>query len=184
MPAHPGQDIRALRKSRGLTLQDLAQRLGRSTGWLSQVERGQTMPAIPDLAKVAEIFGLTISMFFRASQRAPGEQGLILRAADRVALGSPASGLTEELLSPSLGGAFEMLQSTFAPGAESALLQPAPDRQDGGVVLSGQLQLTIGAVETTLSPGDSFQFGGQAYRWRNPGPVPAVVLWVISPPIY
>lgn len=184
MTAQVGQDIRALRKSRGLTLQDLAGRLGRSTGWLSQVERGQTMPAIPDLAKIAEIFGITISMFFRAAARAPEEQGLIQRAADRVALGSPASGLTETLLSPTLGGAFEMIQSTFAPGAQSTLQQPAPHRQDGGVVLAGQLTLTIGTLTTTLGPGDSFQFGGQSYAWHNPGPAPAVVLWVIAPPIY
>lgn len=184
MTAQVGQDIRALRKSRGLTLQALASQLDRSTGWLSQVERGQTMPAIPDLAKIAEIFGITISMFFRAASRAAAEQGLIQRAADRVALGAPAFGLTEELLSPNLGGSFEMIQSTFAPGAESGLQHPAPNRQDGGVVLAGQLTLSIGDLETTLAPGDSFQFSGQPYRWRNPGEVPAVVLWVISPPIY
>ena len=34
-----GADIRALRKARGLTLAELAQTLGRSVGWLSQVER-------------------------------------------------------------------------------------------------------------------------------------------------
>jgi len=34
-----GADLRALRKGRGLTLTELALRLGRSVGWLSQVER-------------------------------------------------------------------------------------------------------------------------------------------------
>ncbi|MFB0939400.1 MAG: helix-turn-helix transcriptional regulator, partial [Paracoccaceae bacterium] len=34
-----GADLRALRKARGLTLSDLATALGRSVGWLSQVER-------------------------------------------------------------------------------------------------------------------------------------------------
>ena len=34
-----GADLRALRKSRGLTLQDMADAMGRSVGWLSQVER-------------------------------------------------------------------------------------------------------------------------------------------------
>ena len=37
-----GQDIRALRKTRAMTLQDLAEAVGRSVGWLSQVERSQT----------------------------------------------------------------------------------------------------------------------------------------------
>lgn len=178
-----GPDIRALRKSRGLTLQELAEALGRSVGWLSQIERGQTTPAIPDLARIAEVFGLTISFFFRAAARDAAERGLIQRAADRVALGDIGQGLTEELLSPSLTGGFEMIQSTFAPGA-TGQGQQAPNREDGGMVISGHLTLTIGEMTTTLTPGDSFQFKGQAYGWSNPGDTPAVVIWVISPPIY
>lgn len=178
-----GPDIRALRKSRGLTLQELAAALDRSVGWLSQVERGQTTPAIPDLARIAEYFGLTISFFFRSAARDAGERGLIQRAADRVALGDLAKGLSEELLSPSLTGGFEMIQSTFAPGARGEGRQSA-DREDGGVLIRGRLRLRIGVVETDLTPGDSFQFKGQSYAWENPGPDPAVVIWVISPPIY
>jgi len=34
-----GADLRALRKARGLTLAALSDRLGKSVGWLSQVER-------------------------------------------------------------------------------------------------------------------------------------------------
>lgn len=182
-----GPDIRALRKSRGLTLQELATALDRSVGWLSQVERGQTTPAIPDLARIAEVFGLTISFFFRSSSREAAERGLIQRASDRVALGDLSQGLSEELLSPSLTGGFEMIQSTFAPGARGQG-QQAADREDGGVLISGQLTLTLGELTTTLNPGDSFQFGGknggQSYGWSNPGDIPAVVIWVISPPIY
>jgi transcriptional regulator with XRE-family HTH domain len=178
-----GPDIRALRKSRGLTLQELATALDRSVGWLSQVERGQTTPAIPDLARIAEHFGLTISFFFRASARDAAERGLIQRAADRVAIGDLSQGLSEELLSPSLTGGFEMIQSTFAPGAKGRG-QQTEAREDGGIVISGQLSLTIGALTTTLNPGDSFQFKGQGYGWHNPGDTPAVVIWVISPPIY
>ncbi len=178
-----GPDIRALRKSRGMTLQELATALDRSVGWLSQVERGQTTPAIPDLARIAEHFGLTISFFFRSAARDASERGLIQRAADRVALGDLAKGLSEELLSPSLTGGFEMIQSTFAPGAKGRGQQTA-DREDGGVVISGTLVLSLGEVTTTLQAGDSFQFKGRAYAWENPGDTPAVVIWVISPPIY
>ncbi len=178
-----GPDIRALRKSRGLTLQELATALDRSVGWLSQVERGQTTPAIPDLARIAEVFGLTISFFFRSAAREAAERGLIQRAADRVAIGDLTQGLSEELLSPSLTGGFEMIQSSFAPGARGHG-QQAQNREDGGIVISGQFQLTIGALTTTLNPGDSFQFKGQSYDWSNPGETPAVVIWVISPPIY
>lgn len=184
MSEQVGQDIRALRKTRALTLSDLAAAVGRSVGWLSQVERGQTMPAIPDLGRLAEILGVTISFFFRASSRNPAERGLIQRAADRIPIGNVKDGLVEELLSPSLGGSFEMLKSSFAPKAKSGLIQPNSAREDGGMLIEGQLILTIDGVDFALEAGDSFQFAGKAYRWSNPGEVSAVVLWVISPPIY
>ena len=48
------QDIRALRKARGLTLAEAALKLGRSIGWLSQVERGISIPSIEDMRLFAE----------------------------------------------------------------------------------------------------------------------------------
>ena len=90
-----GTDIRALRKSRGLTLQALAEATGRSAGWLSLIERGQAEPSIRDLEKIAALFGLTISFFFRSAGRAEREQGLVLRQEDRMPIGSDESGLVD-----------------------------------------------------------------------------------------
>ena len=35
-----------------------------------------------------------------------------------------------------------------------------------------------------VAEGDSFRFDGKPFRWRNPGAVPTVVIWVVSPPVY
>lgn len=179
-----GDDIRALRRSRELTLRSLSAAVGRSVGWLSQIERGQATPSVRDLGLLAEQLGISISFFFRSSGRDEGEQGLIQRRADRVAIGSMESGLSEELLSPRLGGSFEMIRSAFAPGASSEGPISARGAEHGGVLLEGTLLLVIGEREFRLSPGDSFQFAGQPYAWRNEGPDPAVVIWVIAPPVY
>lgn len=185
MTHHVGFDIRSLRKSREMTLQRLAAEVGRSVGWLSQVERGQTTPSVRDLGLIADRLGVTISFFFRSAARAPEERGVILRAADRMALGSSETGLTEELLSPTLAGSFEMVKSTFAPGASSGAPRKAPAaREDGGVLISGRLTLVVNGQEFALMPGDSFQFAGADYAWRNEGDEPAVVLWIVSPPVY
>lgn len=185
MTHHVGEDIRSLRKSREMTLQQLAAAVGRSLGWLSQVERGQTTPSVRDLGLIAERLGVTISFFFRSSSRAPEERGLILRAADRMPIGSSATGLVEELLSPTLAGSFEMVKSTFAPGASSGTpRRPAGAREDGGVLISGRLTLILDGREFALAPGDSFQFAGADYGWRNEGTEPAVAIWIIAPPVY
>lgn len=184
MSRHVGEDVRSLRKARGMTLVQLAADVGRSVGWLSQVERGQATPSVRDLGQLAEQLGVNISFFFRSSRRAPEEQGLVLRAADRPRIGSAESGLVEELLSPTLSGSFEMIRSTFAPRASSGGRQKARPKEDGGVLISGRLTLILGEAEIELNAGDSFQFRETDYAWRNDGDEPAVVLWVVSPPIY
>ncbi|QRZ14218.1 cupin domain-containing protein (plasmid) [Paracoccus methylovorus] len=179
-----GQDIRALRKARGMTIADCAAGLERSVGWLSQVERGMTTPSVQDLGRIAGLFDLNISFFFRSAARQPQEQGLIVRASDRSRIGSADTGLAEELLSPGLTGGFEMIRSVFAPRSKSESLRPAREKEDGGVVIAGRLILKIDGRRFELGPGDSFQFSGAAYEWENPGDEPAEVIWIVSPPIY
>ena len=178
-----GDDIRAFRKARAMTIAELALALGRSVGWLSQIERGQTEPAIADLKKISRIFDIPVSFFFRNEAAPERERGHIVRAASRAVLGSNEDGITEELLSPDLAGDFEMIRSVFASGATSDVI-PARAAQDGGYVVSGRFNLWVGDRLFELKAGDSFGFKNQDYRWQNPGDEQAVVIWAISPPIY
>jgi transcriptional regulator with XRE-family HTH domain len=176
-------DIRALRKARGLTLAEIALKLGRSVGWVSQVERGLSVPSLGDLRAFADLFGVPISLFFSHDVPAEEERGVIVRAGRRRVLGTSESGLVEELLSPDLGGSFEMVRSVFAPGAEmkTASLRPT---EEAGYIASGQFDIEIAGVWHRLSEGDSFRFERKPYRWRNPGTEPVVIIWVVSPPVY
>lgn len=178
-----GRDIRALRRTRGMTLSDMAARLGRSVGWMSQVERGISVPSVGDLRAMAEAFGVPMSLFFGHRVAREEERGVVVRAGARRMLGSSDSGLSEELLSPDLGGGFEMIRSVFAAGAS----RDAPvrrDKEDAGYVVSGRLDIEIDGVWHELGQGDSFRFRDRRYRWRNRGSEPAVVIWVVSPPVY
>lgn len=181
--ASVGEDVRALRKLRGMTLTEVAERLDRSIGWLSQVERGQTEPSITDLRKTAALFEVPLSFFFRNHDAPEEERGLVVRKANRTTLGSREGGLVEELLSPDLSGEFEMIRSVFAPGAETDNV-PARPAQDGGYIVSGRLDLWIDGKKFELSEGDSFQFQNCEYRWCNPGDSETLVIWIISPPVY
>ncbi|MEM6422670.1 MAG: helix-turn-helix transcriptional regulator, partial [Pseudomonadota bacterium] len=59
-----GKDLRALRTTRGLTLEEMARRLDRSVGWLSQVERDISTPRMRDLEQMARILDVPLSIFF------------------------------------------------------------------------------------------------------------------------
>jgi len=177
-----GADLRALRKTRGLTLTALADQLGKSVGWLSQVERDISEPSVADLRDMARALDVSVSSLFRAAA-APGEEGLIVRADARRPIGSRIAGSTEQLLSPDLTDDFEMIHSVFEPHA--ALTEPVSrPTQEVGYVVSGKLDLTIDEQQFHLDPGDSFRIRGHAYRWANPHDEPCLVIWVIAPPVY
>lgn len=177
-----GADLRSLRRARGLTLQELADALGRSVGWLSQVERDKSSPSINDLREIARVLDVSISSLFRASAL-PEEAGHIVRRASRRPIGSREAGLVEELLSPDLTDQFEVVHSTFEAGAMLGKAVRRPT-QEVGYVVAGQLTLWIGDARFDLAEGDAFRIRGEPFRWHNPAPHPCEVIWVIAPPVY
>ncbi len=182
-PRTLGADMRALRKARGLTLSDMGERLGRSVGWLSQVERDKSEPSISDLRGIAQCLGVPMSLLFGHANAPADEQGYVVRAGARRPMGTREDGLIEELLSPDLTDDFEVIHSTFLPGARLRGTAQRPT-QEVGYMVSGRLDLTLGGRAFTVGPGDSFRFRGETHHWANPYAEPAVVIWVIAPPVY
>ncbi|MEX0693392.1 MAG: XRE family transcriptional regulator [Rhodospirillales bacterium] len=182
-----GAEIRDLRKARGLTLEELASRIGRSVGYVSQVERGLSPLTIPNLKAIAEILGVGVNWFFRndGGAQSSDEQGLIVRRENRGRLDFPGTGVTEELLSPNLNGLFEMILGRFAPGAETGDAKYAQTGEEGGMVITGELELIVDGVTHRLRAGDSFTFPLSApHKSRNPSDRETTVLWVVAPPTY
>ncbi len=182
-PQTLGADLRALRKARGITLADLARQLGRSVGWLSQVERDLSEPSVTDLRHIAAALDVPVSMLFAHDPVRADEAGYVVRKGSRRPLGSGEAGLVEELLSPDLTDDFEMVHSTFEPHSRIGEEVTRPT-QEVGYLLSGKLDLEIGARKFTIHPGDSFRIRGEPFRWINPYGEPAVAIWVIAPPVY
>jgi len=177
-----GADLRSLRKSRGLTLEVLAGQMGKSVGWLSQVERDISTLDGGDVAALARLLDVPVSLF-SAPVPPGGEAGRVVRKNARRAIGARAEGLIEELLSPDLTDDFEVIHSTFLPGSEitEALTRETAEL---GVMISGKLDVWLGGEKFTVATGDSFRIRGETQRWANPYAEAAVAVWVISPPVY
>ena len=178
-----GADLRALRKARGLTLSDMADRLGRSVGWLSQVERDLSEPSITDLRHMGAALDVPVSMLFAHAPAPAEEAGHVVRADARRPLGTGEAGLIEELISPDLTDDFEVVHSTFLPNSEIGEVVTRPT-QEVGYLISGKLDLEISGKRFTIHPGDSFRIRGEPFRWINPYDVPAKAVWIIAPPVY
>lgn len=178
-----GEDLRALRSARKMTLEGLAQKLGRSVGWLSQVERDISVPRLSDLRQIADIFGVQLSLFFGHAEAPENEKGRIVRSAARRVIGERDSGLVETLISPDLTDSFEMIHSTFEPGShrDEPITRPT---QEVAYLVSGKLDIWLDDEKFTVETGDSFRIRDVSYRWANPYDAPAIAVWVISPPVY
>lgn len=179
-----GQQIRTLRKIKGMTLQHIADAVGVSTGYLSQIERNRSKLPIGVLKKIANVLGVQLSWFFQPDVIGPAEEReFIVRAGRRRKMSFTGTGISEELLSPNLNGPLEVLLSTIAPGADSDFY--SHDGFEAGLVVRGVLDLWIGDKTFRLEKGDSFSFPSTtAHRCANPGTEPTEIVWVITPPHY
>jgi transcriptional regulator with XRE-family HTH domain len=179
-----GEQIRELRRVKRMTLNQLAESVGVSVGYLSQIERNRSKLPIGTLRKICDVLGVHMSWFFPAGDRGPSaERNFVVRAKNRRRMSFTGLGINEELLSPNLSGPLELLMSTIEPGADSG--EYRHDGSEAGVVVAGIMDLWVNGQYFRLETGDSFSFSSsEAHRCRNPGDTPTRVVWVITPPHY
>lgn len=179
-----GREIRGLRKARGLTLTQLAEKSGLSIGYLSLLERDRATPSINALHTISRALGVMISWFFDAQSAPQEERDFVVRRSRRRRLEFSA-GIVDELLSPSLEGALELLASRFPPGASSGDAPYTHTGEEAGVIIRGTLELWVDGKTFLLKAGDSFGFPSSLpHRYCNPGSEEAEVIWAITPPSY
>ncbi len=172
--------IRDLRKHKNVTLGDLATRIDRSVGFLSQVERGLSRPTVADLTAISEALGVPTTYFYNLSK--PRETPWVTRPGERRTL-YYAGGITDVLASPTMSGGFSMLESHLEPGATSGEGHLDDSSEQGGFVLEGELTVWYGddTRPVTLRANDGFQLPPHAqFRYANLSDKPTRVLWVFT----
>ncbi|MEO1199231.1 MAG: XRE family transcriptional regulator [Pseudomonadota bacterium] len=185
-----GSEIRELRKARGLTLKDLQDRTGVSLSYLSAIERGTNKPSLDVLEAVAKALSVDVNWFFPSRRgTGPMERAYIVRAENRRNLNNlyeqstQEIGYTDSLLSSSIGGLFYMGIAVYAPGAERP---DEPDHvHDGeqhGIVIKGELEMTLGDEVIILRAGDSYSFDARIpHHGRNRTGQETILIWGVSP---
>lgn len=185
-----GSEIRQLRKIRGLTLQQMADAIGKSVGFLSQVERNKTKPSVGALQDISEVLGVHIGWFFQPTiTPVQDEQEYIVRSKNRRRLSyselssTDYLGLQDHLLSTNLNGELALGISRYEPGASTGDDSYDHKGEEAGLVLEGQLELTIEDKRYLLEAGDSFSFQSQLkHRYANPSDAEeTVVVWANTP---
>ncbi|TCV66198.1 cupin domain [Pseudomonas fluorescens] len=74
-----------------------------------------------------------------------------------------------------------MLYTEIEPGASSSDQLKDEFGEQGGVVLEGELELTINDEVFTVRKGDSFQFpSATPHRYENKTNKPTKLVWIVS----
>src|SRR5262245_61502705 len=126
-PSHIGPRLRAQREQMGLSLREVARRIGVSASLISQIERDKVNPSVSTLYALVQELRLTMGDLFatddaplpagRARAAAPAASPLVTPE-DRAVI-NLASGVTWHRLTPSSDPTLEFLHVVYEPSSES-----------------------------------------------------------------
>ena len=97
-----GEQVRNIRKKRGITLKELAEKTGLSIGYISQIERDLTDPSLSTLRKLSAALDIPTYLFMGGES----STSLTTRQADMMILSQPNSNVRYHLLTPMPNGNF------------------------------------------------------------------------------
>lgn len=153
-----GAQIKQHRKRLQLTLKDLSARTGLSTGYLSQVERGQTSLTLVSLKKIAAALNISPGVFLNAT---PQATGCVIRQDEYRAFRVEGENTVYYDLSNTSCGDLKLgpLIEVLMPGDKrSQIERHNHEGEEFGYILEGALTLYLQEKEYLLYPGDSFHF--------------------------
>ncbi len=161
--ARVGQEIRSVRRERGLTMRQLAARIGTSQPFVSNIENGRIFPSLRTLSLLAAALEVDADQLLPSGERT-----------ERVAAatGMRRRRATEPAARRIIGGAGRDLEA-YRVELAAGESEPRPFRHGGEefiLVLTGELDLLReGMPAVRLSPGDGMWIDGEVpHRLAGP----------------
>lgn len=174
-----GSRLRWLRQLRGLSQRELASRAGLTHGNVSLIEQGQVSPSVKSLTRLLDALPISLVQFFSLDMSDPDlalPAGRVVRAHKLSHRRWEPLGLSVEVM-PGVPGYPQLRRWCLAPGGDTQAGSFQLPRPCSSWLLSGKVQLYLGACCYTLSQGDTLALpAGQWLRVQNPGPEEAVAL--------
>jgi transcriptional regulator with XRE-family HTH domain len=187
-PSKVGARLREERERRGISLRELARRVGVSPSLVSQIELDRVNPSVSTLYALVTELGMTMSAVFgdtdaveRVVRLPSGSDGVLEHPEERRVI-NLASGVRWERLTPHSDPNVEFLYVVYPVDAEScpedALVTHGG--REYGYVTSGTLGVRVGFEEYELGPGGSIAFDSSSpHRLWAIGDEPVHAIWVV-----
>ena len=179
-PVDVGARLKAARTARDLSQRDLAAKAGVTNGMISMIEQNKHSPSVATLNRLTDALGLSFAEFFAldlpsAPQVFYGKGDLAALTEGRVTFRVVAAERRDK--------AVQILHEVYEPGGDTGAEMLTHKGEEGGIVLEGRVELTVGAETRVLGPGDAYYFESMIpHRFRNAGKSRAVIISACTPP--
>ncbi len=172
----------AIRKARGLSQRKLAQRSGVSNGTISIIENGGNL-TVSMLKKILSGMPMSLSQFF-ADEDEGDQNKLFFRKTELTELSE--GGVSYKQVGGNLHGkAIQLLSETYAPGATTGRHSLRHEGEECGIILRGQLTVTVGEQTRVLAPGDAYYFQSHnPHTFKNDGIEECYLITACTPPTF
>jgi transcriptional regulator with XRE-family HTH domain len=187
-----GTRLKEIRSAMGLTQRELARRAGVTNGMISLVEQNQTSPSVASLKRILDAFEMSFSEFFAEENAFNGK---VFFKPDELYEINPQQlfdidAATARLLSLKQVGDssrhnLQMLLETYQPGADTGKELYSHQGEEAGIVIEGEIELTVGDQVQILSKGDAYFFDSQSpHRFKNLNDSVCVIVSACTPPTF
>lgn len=178
--------LREYRKKKKITISDLAEKTGLSTGYISQLERGLVEPSLASLRKIADV--LEVSLFSLLEEK-PSDTIIVMKSEDQLILQNKEKTILYELLTPLPTDSFVpkslIIKFTLQPHAQLSNQVLSHPSEELVTMLCGDMVLSIGDETVTLHPGDSGVIRKDLpHNFYNETDLPVVGISVLTPAVW
>ncbi len=177
-----GNRLRHLRIAHKLSQRELAKRTGVPNSTISLIESNASNPSVGALKRILDGIPIGLAEFFAFEPERPKKA--FYAAEELVEIGKGA--ISYRQVGENLfGRSLQILKECYQPGADTGKVPLVHEGEEGGIVLSGRLEVTVADERRILGPGDAYYFESRRpHRFRCVGPVPCEVISACTPPTF
>jgi transcriptional regulator with XRE-family HTH domain len=177
-----GAHLKAVRQMYGLSQRELAKRAGVTNGLISLIEQNRVSPSVGSLKKVLDGIPMTLSDFFTLD--VGGKPQVFFPREQLPDIGTASVQL--HLVGGRLAKrSMSILHERYAPNADTGEEMLTHAGEEGGVIVKGKIELTVGGESRVLGVGDAYYFKSSLpHRFRNVGREECEIVSASSPPTF
>ncbi len=175
-----GTRLRQVREANNLSQRALAKSTGISNATISLIESRKLNPSVAVLKRILDGIPMHLSAFFADE---PGEPvPVVYRSGDLVEIAGGKVSF-RQVGHQLAGRSIQILHERYQPGADTGKVALEHSGEEGGVVIRGRLELTVGGERHVLGPGDAYYFdSSRPHHFRNIGTECCELVSACSPP--